>query len=66
MTRVISSLTLFVVMLLGARVVAAQTPPPTAVAADAKAEARGDHGSRRRDRHEDVRARSGRPDRPSP
>ncbi len=39
MTRVISSLTLFVVMLLSARVVAAQTPAPIASAADPKAEA---------------------------
>ena len=38
MTRVISSLVLFVAMFLSARVVAAQTPPPTVLAADAKAE----------------------------
>ena len=38
MTRVISSLMLFVVMLLSARVVAAQTPAPIASAADAMAE----------------------------
>jgi len=39
MTRVISSLMLFVVVFLSERVVAAQTPPPTVLAADAKAEA---------------------------
>lgn len=39
MTRVISSLMLFVVMLLSARVVAAQAPSPGASTAEAKAEA---------------------------
>ena len=38
MTRVISKLTLFAVVLLCARVVAAQTPPPTGSTAEAKAE----------------------------
>ena len=38
MTRVISSLMLFVVVLPGARVVAAQTPVPIASAVEAKAE----------------------------
>jgi hypothetical protein len=38
MTRVISSLMLFVVMLLSARVVAAQAPSPSAATAQAKPE----------------------------